>query len=76
MTIVAMFGNFFGSKLLKSRWTTPRNHILAFGSLGIGGCYLSTLIDKDSFTAFKYLYTVSFGIVVGTTYMTAVSVAW
>jgi hypothetical protein len=72
---VAMFSNFFGSYLLKIRWTTPRNHVLFFGSLGISGCYLSTLIETK-FKAFMYLYTVSFGLVVGATYMTAVSVAW
>ena len=72
---VAMFANFFGSYLLKIRWTTPRNHILFFGGLGISGCYSSTFFKED-FMPFMLLFTISFGLVNGATYMTAVSVAW
>lgn len=72
---VAMFANFFGSYLLKIRWTTPRNHILFFGGLGISGCYSSTFFKED-FMSFMLLFTISFGLVNGATYMTAVSVAW
>ena len=72
---VAMFTNFFGSYLMKIRWTTPRNHLLFFGGVSIIGCYSATLFEEN-FSAFKYCYTISFGLVNGATYMTAVSVAW
>lgn len=72
---VAMFFNFFGSYLMKIRWTSPRNHILFFGGLGISGCLVATMF-KENFIAFMLIYTISYGIVNGATYMTAVSVTW
>jgi predicted patatin/cPLA2 family phospholipase len=69
-----MFGNFGGSSLLKLRLYHPRVHILIFGGLGIGGSYAATFMEK--FVAFKYMYCVSFGLVAGATYTTALGIAW
>jgi len=74
LVFVTIFSNFTGSNLLKKRVLSPRAIIIIGGTVGIGGCYLSSL--TTNFTIFRILFPLTFGFMVGFTYMVHLYLAW
>lgn len=74
LVFVTIFSNFTGSNLLKKRVLSPRAIIAIGGTIGIGGCYLSSL--TTNFTIFRIVFPLTFGFMVGFTYMVHLYLAW
>jgi OFA family oxalate/formate antiporter-like MFS transporter len=63
----------FGSFLAKNH-LNPKLHIFLGGSIGIVGVYFSSLVK--SYYTFLILFSVSFGIANGLTYIVPLHIAW
>lgn len=74
IVFTSIFFNFLGSQLVKKNIIHPKLVILIGGTIGIGGCYLSTFID--SWDVFRILFPATYGIMVGFTYMVHLYLGW
>jgi hypothetical protein len=74
VVFVTIFANFTGSNLLKKRILSPRAIIFIGGTVGIGGCYISSL--TTSWTLFRIIFPLSYGFAVGFTYMVHLYLVW
>lgn len=60
--------------MVKRKLLHPRLIVLIAGIVGIGGCYVSTFLS--SWTLFRIMFPVSYGIAVGLAYMVHLYLAW
>lgn len=74
IVFVSIFSNFLGSQLVKRRLIHPRLLVLIAGMIGIGGIYASTF--THSWTLFRIMFPVSYGIAVGLAYMVHLYLTW
>lgn len=74
IVFVSIFSNFAGSQLVKKKLIHPRLLVLIAGTIGIGGIYASTFLT--SFSLFRIIFPVSYGIAVGLAYMVHLYLTW
>ena len=72
--IMGMIFNYLGTHVIKNRVFHPRVHLLFGGLVGIMGIYWSTRFTN--YYAFEFMFSISYGGMVGFTYMSHLFVAW
>lgn len=71
---VSIFSNFTGSQLVKRKLINPKLLVLIAGTIGIGGTFAASY--TNSWTVFRIVFPVTYGIAVGLAYMVHLYLAW
>ena len=74
IVIASIVSNFMGSQFVKRKMIHPRILLLMTGVIGIGGCYVSSFIK--SWSLFRIVFPVTYGIAVGLAYMVHLYLCW